>query len=1093
MKKVSLPAPYLRFITSIMLFASTLTANAYMQDWRINSAVSDIGANLNQDSLPAGITPDLLKDLRDENGNRIFNGKSGRIPVRIPEDPEGDALQQNIFAGVSAGDNYGRSVANAGDVNGDGFDDIMIGAPNNNAGGTNGGRVYIYFGGTVIDNSADVTLTAPANNYAGISVSSAGDVNGDGFDDVIVGAHGVNLFTGRAYICYGGSPMNSVADVILEGESAGHEFGKSVSGAGDLNGDGYDDVIVGAHAANAYTGKGYIFYGGPAMNNTADLVMSGELTGDEFGISVSGAGDVNADGFADAIIGAMGNNSSIGKCYIYLGGSSMDNVSDITMTGEGIVNFFGASVAGAGDVNDDGYSDVIVGAYGYNSFAGRSYIYFGGSSMNGISDVIMTGESNSSFGYSVHGSGDINGDGFSDVIIGAYGYSVSSGRSFVYYGGSSMNNTVDLYMTGDTALNYFGYSLSGGGDFNGDGFDDMVVGAYGNSSNKGKAYVYTNTLTGEDISDICINGESPDDNFGHSVSSAGDVNGDGYDDMIVGAWNHNATAFAHPGRAYLYFGGLMADNIADLVFDGEEGFAEYYGWSVSGAGDVNADGFDDIVILGFGYGWEYSVQARIYFGGAAMNNAADVFLTYPSWNLDMSVSGAGDVNGDGYDDVIAGAPNYLSTNAGYAYVYFGGAPMDSIVDVTLEGEEVGDLFGYSVSDAGDVNADGFADVIVGAFANNSVTGKAYLFFGGNTMDNFADVTFSGQDTGSSFGATVSSAGDIDNDGFGDVVVGAPRVNSYTGKAFIYKGGNAMNNVPDLILSGETSESGFGTSVSGAGDVNGDGIDDVVIGARRFNSYKGRAYVYFGGMYMNSGADVIMNGEGANDHFGVSVSGDCDINGDGHSDLIVGSRGYKGGTNQGRACIYLSSPPDNRMNLLLYGAIQGMYNPVSNTQMPDSVRVYLRNSSAPYAIIDSSLNILLGPGTGQNFIFKNVQNGIPYFVVVKHRNALETWSASPVTFVNREASIAFSVDAIYAYGNNEIQVDSSPYNVFAFYSGDVNQDGTIDATDISMIDNDAANFTSGYVATDLTGDDFVDGTDFVIADNNAADFVSVVKP
>lgn len=171
----------------------------------------------------------------------------------------------------------------------------------------------------------------------------------------------------------------------------------------------------------------------------------------------------------------------------------------------------------------------------------------------------------------------------------------------------------------------------------------------------------------------------------------------------------------------------------------------------------------------------------------------------------------------------------------------------------------------------------------------------------------------------------------------------------------------------------------------------------------------------------------------------------------------------------------------------------MYDPVSNTENPDTVKIYLRNSSAPYAIVDSSKNLLLGPCTGQNFIFRNVRNGLPYFVVVKHRNALETWSAAPVTFVNSDASIAFSVDDIYAYGNNEIQVDTSPYNVFAFYSGDVNQDGTIDATDVSLIDNDVQNFVSGYVVTDLTGDDFVDGTDFAIADNNAANFVSAITP
>jgi hypothetical protein len=186
-------------------------------------------------------------------------------------------------------------------------------------------------------------------------------------------------------------------------------------------------------------------------------------------------------------------------------------------------------------------------------------------------------------------------------------------------------------------------------------------------------------------------------------------------------------------------------------------------------------------------------------------------------------------------------------------------------------------------------------------------------------------------------------------------------------------------------------------------------------------------------------------------------------------------------------------PVTAKNLFLFGAIQGLYDPSANSMIYDTVTVYLRNAVSPFARIDSSRKELYGPGTGQEFSLLNAQNGTPYYVEVKHRNALETWSADPVTFVSDAASIAFSVDAIYAYGNNEVQVDASPYNVFAFYSGDVNQDGTVDATDVSAIDNDAQNFVGGYVVTDLTGDNFVDGTDFAIADNNAANFVSVVTP
>ncbi|MDZ4710773.1 MAG: hypothetical protein SGI89_00445, partial [bacterium] len=145
------------------------------------------------DSLPAGVTKDWLNGLRDENGNPV-----------IPEDPEGDALQQTTFTGFS--------VSSAGNVNGDEYDDIIVGAPL--------GRAYIYFGRSIMNNVADVIMTGEgANDGFGGSVSGAGDVNGDGYSDVIVGAMGYSSYTGRAYIYYGGAVMNNIADVIMTGES----------------------------------------------------------------------------------------------------------------------------------------------------------------------------------------------------------------------------------------------------------------------------------------------------------------------------------------------------------------------------------------------------------------------------------------------------------------------------------------------------------------------------------------------------------------------------------------------------------------------------------------------------------------------------------------------------------------------------------------------------------------------------------------------------------------------------------------------------------------------------------------------------------
>ena len=1077
MKKLN----YLKCISilTVFVFSFSSSSNANWQKsdqflYTQQTQLTPTKPNTQQDSLPKGVTQDWLNRLTDERGNRI-------LPE---EEPVTDALQQKTFDGVVAGDEYGRSVSSAGDVNGDGFDDVIIGAPKNNAGGINSGRAYIYFGGSVINNSVDVILTGGAvNNYFGRSVSSAGDVNSDGYDDVIVGANGYSSFTGRAYIYFGGVSMNSVADVTMTGEFTGHNFGSSVSGAGDVNNDGFSDVIVGAYGSNTNTGKAYVYFGGASMNNIADVTFTGETPQSYFGSSVSGAGDVNGDGYHDVIIGAYGYNSDFGKTCIFYGGITMDNVADVSIYGGAFLDYFGASVSGAGDVNDDGYSDVIIGAYGFNSSSGRAYIYYGGASMNNTADVTMTGEAtNNSFGFSVSEAGDVNGDGFADVYVGAYGFSSSKGRAYLYYGGAGMNNVVDIFVTGEESLNYFGYSVSGGGDVNGDGFADMISGAYGKNSNTGRTYVYTNTMTGEDIPDVVVLGEASL-NLGWSVSSAGDVNHDGYSDVIVGAPGHN---LIH-GKVYIFFGSPTMDSSADLTIIGSTGF--YFGISVSTAGDVNGDGYDDVIVgaKGLSYG-----KAYIYYGGSSMDGGADVTMVGEAVNeeLGCSVSTAGDVNDDGYSDVIIGAKGY-SSSTGKAQIFLGGSSMDNIADVTMTGENVSNLFGVQVSSARDVNGDGFDDVIVSAVGHNSGTGRAYVYYGGATMNNVADVIMTGENLSDYFGNSVSVAGDVNGDGYSDVTVGAPGYNGDYGRCYIFYGSPVMNNASDVIMNGEFTSEYFGESVSGAGDVNGDGFDDVIVGASGYNNYTGRGYIFYGSPAMNNVADVTMTGENSYDYFGFSVSDAGDVNADGKDDVIAGAIGNNSGA--GKAYIYLSSFPDNRKNLFLFGAIQGMYDPVLDTEVPDTIKVYLRNSTSPFARVDSSKNILLGPGTGQYFLFRNALNGIPYYIEVTHRNALDTWSATTVSFVNSDASIAYSVNSIYAYGNNEIQVDASPYNVFAFYSGDVNQDGFIDLTDVLTIYNDANNFLTGYVVTDLTGDSIVDLTDLLIAYNNSVNFVSVIKP
>jgi hypothetical protein len=205
-------------------------------------------------------------------------------------------------------------------VNGDGFDDVIVGAYTNDlVGGNNGGKAYLYLGGSHMDNVVDVTFNGSAAfDYFGVCVAGVGDVNNDGYDDVLISARGVNV-RGRTSIYFGGPVMNNVPDVTLNGEVDYNYFGESAAGAGDINGDGYADVIIGAFGNNSYTGKVYIYYGGASMDTIPDLTFTGEAASDRFGGSVSGAGDVNGDGFNDAIVGAWyAGATTEGKAYLYL-------------------------------------------------------------------------------------------------------------------------------------------------------------------------------------------------------------------------------------------------------------------------------------------------------------------------------------------------------------------------------------------------------------------------------------------------------------------------------------------------------------------------------------------------------------------------------------------------------------------------------------------------------------------------------------------------------------------------------------------------------------------------------------------------------
>jgi hypothetical protein len=835
----------------------------------------------------------------------------------------------------------GGSARSAGDVNGDGFSDfVALGRSGSN------GALYLFLGGASGPSLAPGFPLVPFTADASM-INAAGDLNGDGFGDVVAGFPGATFGTIRVY--YGNSGGLDTASPFVLFNNFANDFGRVVGPAGDVNGDGFDDLIVGSPGMPAnislcgsgpvFTGRVDVFYGSASGVSASSVWRLWGCqwvpSGGNLGAAASAAGDVNADGFDDIVIGSpgatIGGGSVGGEISVVYGSAAglplLPGFSDVgTLAGsttiESPVAFasFGASAITAGDVNGDGYADVAVGAPSDDSFVndgGSARVYAGGPS--GLTATELWYElgpfAGVQFGGVVVPAGDVNGDALGDLLVS------ETARVHVVVSAQSTMLIVRSFNLG-ALLRGFGTA----GDVDGDGLSDIVLGdpLYANGqSSEGNLSLYEGRGDGPTLfAGWSTQTFLANPNFGWSVASAGDLNRDGFDDLVVGAptWDN----FFNPGEF---------DNGLVLVFyGGTDGPSTFYDWdywgapgdqagvAVASAGDVNGDGFDDLVV-GAHQGGTGTGQVLIFHGGSGgLAETPAATLTGPeAGSLFGGAVSSGDFDGDGYSDVAVGAawldvnsgfPFFTTyTDAGGVYVYRGGSGGLSTSPAWSDVMHQTDArFGSSLAGSGDVDGLGCSSLIVGAPGYDVPAGPFFTVDTGRLQQYRGrpsgpllqfQVAIDGPDANGGFGSSVAHAGDVNGDGFADAIVGAPFSSGTLGgqgRALVYAGGVAgLSTSPLWSQYGYEAFGSFGSAVSGAGDQDGDGLSDVLVGAVFEDAGgaqdRGTARVFRGPLA--PGATPLWTGYGPSSfaNKGHALANGGDVDGDGWSDLVFGEPGY----------------------------------------------------------------------------------------------------------------------------------------------------------------------------------------------------------
>lgn len=636
--------------------------------------------------------------------------------------------------------------------------------------------------------------------------------------------------------------LNGQNGFLIKGAFDNHQLGRLATSAGDFNGDGYDDLFISAYGTIDTDNDNYIIYGGANLNQASytisDFYFDSRFLitnqgSDVLGQFLNSAGDINNDGYDDVYIKSNTSKYIVFGRPGYLSGCTdpnyceynptavCDDGSCAVLNSQALTCMADCSTGSIEVWNDEDCNCQVFNVQPSNIDISNDVI-FDGNEIKSINKKLNSINITNTY---MHYAGDVNADGYDDMLIGAD----ASESVFVLYGSDSKLTELDVLnldpqdgfrIVAESGTDLFGYTISNAGDFDNDGFDDFLISAphefLSAAQQAGVVYlIYGQASFPQPLKMADLNGQNGfklssgliGDGFGTSISSAGDINADGFDDIILSAPFESTTYVIYGSNTY----NALNYNVNVLVNNGlafkisSTTINKFAGLAVNEAGDFNNDGFNDIIVGvpkadNFGDNNEGAVFV-IYGNSASLSNIdLDSFtaaqgvkiLGKNNFNRIGHDVASGDFNADGISDVLIGS-NFVS--GGEVYVVYGSSNSTAVVDLNNLGSNLvteistsinNEKFGQYVDFIQDINADGYDDILISARANNNAQGKAYVMYGSNMqlsnlqaaqLNGSNGFSISGPAAQSNFSASIGGIGDFNNDGLYDFAIGSWGTNS----------------------------------------------------------------------------------------------------------------------------------------------------------------------------------------------------------------------------------------------------------------------------------------------------------------------------